>query len=191
MLEQFIERIQAIYPVSEALRERLLEDTELLEAPKGTVLLRDGQRSDYVYMVLKGLLRSYYIKDDEEICSRFMPEGYLVLSVHSFWSRQPGYEFIEAVEDSTLVRLHHDKLQRIYREFMEFNFIGRELTQFYFRLMEQRSFILRKMQAEERWRYFLENYPELVQRVPLKYIATFLGMNLETLSRMRRKLAGG
>jgi CRP/FNR family transcriptional regulator, anaerobic regulatory protein len=177
--------------MSEALRERLMNDLEIVEVPKRQVLLRDGQRADYLYVVLSGLMRSYYIKDDAEICSRFMKENHIVVSVNSFYSRQSGYEFIETMEDSVLARIHYDRLQQLYKDHDEFNHTARILTEHYFTLSEQRLYLLRKQKAEERWLFFTEHYADLINRVPLQYIATFLGMNLETLSRIRKKLAAG
>jgi CRP-like cAMP-binding protein len=189
MLDTFLRRLRSIHPVSQGL-ESVIQNLEIIEVPKGTVLLREGQRQDFVWIVIKGLLRSYYIKDGEEICSRFNAEDQIVLSVASFYNRIPGYEFVETLEDSVLARAHYNTLQQIYTDHPEFNFHARVLTEYYFTLGEQRLYLLRRQSAEERYRYFMEHYPEWLQRVPLKYVATFLGMNLETLSRIRKKISG-
>ena len=188
MLDAFIHRLRSFYPLSEGL-EATIQGLEIIEVPKHTLLLREGQRQDFAWVIIKGLIRSYYIKDTEEICSRFNAENQVVLSVASFYTRSPGYEFVETLEDSILARIHYDQLQEIYRLHPEFNYHARVLTEYYFTLSEQRLYLLRKQSAEERYRFFLEHYPEWLQRVPLKYIATFLGMNLETLSRIRKKVS--
>jgi CRP-like cAMP-binding protein len=190
-MEKLLNLLHAIKPLSAALKERLEEDMETITIPKKTCLLRDGQTAQYLYVVLEGLLRSYYIKDDTEICSRFMKENHIVISVNSFYIQKPGYEFIETMEDSRLVRLHYTRLQKIYSDFDEFNYTARILTEQYFTHSEQRLYLLRKQKAEDRYRYFVENHTDLMQRVPLQYIATYLGMNLETLSRIRKKLSLG
>src|ERR1043165_4536468 len=187
MLETFLQRLRSIHPVSEGL-ETTISNLEIIEVPKGTTLLREGQRQDFVWIVIKGLLRSYYIKDGEEVCSRFNAENQVCLSVASFYSRTPGYEFVETLEDSILARAHFNTLTRIYNDYPEFNFHARVLTEYYFTLSEQRLYLLRRQSAEERYRYFMDHYPEWLQRIPLKHIATFLGMNLETLSRIRKKI---
>jgi CRP-like cAMP-binding protein len=188
MLDTFLQRLRSIYPVSDGLAEAI-DKFEIVEVTKGTQLLREGQRQDFVWIVIKGLLRTYYIRDGEEICSRFNAEDQIVLSVSSFYDRSIGYEFVETLEDCVLARVHHDTLEGIYRDFPEFNYHARVLTEYYFTLSEQRLYLLRRQSAEERYRYFMEHYPEWLQRVPLKYIATFLGMNLETLSRIRKKIS--
>jgi CRP-like cAMP-binding protein len=189
MLDHFLDRCNTIYPISPALRNMLQAETEIITLPRKHMLLRGGQRSDHVCMVLEGLVRSYYLNDGEEITTRLMPEGYLIMSVSSFYTRKAGDEFIETLEPVTLARLHYDQLQRIYRGHMEFNFIARVLTEHYLHLSEQRMYILRHQTGEEKYRYFMDMYPELLQRVPLKYIATFLGIQQETLSRIRKKLS--
>lgn len=189
MWDPFLQRLRDIHPLSPGF-EAAIRGLEVTPVPRRTLLLRDGQRQDFVWIVLKGLVRSFYLRDGEEICSRFNSECQIVISVGSFYRRSAGYEFVETVEDSLLGRIHHERLQEFYRKFSEFNFIGRVLTEYYFTLSEQRLYLLRKHSAEERYRYFVEHYPEWLQRVPLKYVATFLGMNLETLSRIRRKISG-
>ncbi len=189
MLTPLLTYINDIHPISDEIRSDLEKYLEIIEVPKHHLLLKEGQRNDYVFVVLKGLLRMYYLKDGEEVCSRFTDENHISLSVNSFYSRIPGYEYIETLEPSVIARIHHDNLQRLYNDYIEYNYIGRIITQEYFIKSEERLYLLRKQSAEERYLFFLEHYPGLLQRVPLKHIATFLGITLETLSRIRNKLS--
>lgn len=191
MAIDFIKGVNNIYPLSDELKAALLKYYEVIEVPKKTELLRAGQTCDYVYFVIEGLVRSYYLKEGEEICSRFMDEQHIVISINSFYTRKPGYEFIETVEPCTLARIHHDSLQRIYKEHIEFNYIARVWTEHYCSMSEERLYLLRRQNAKERYLFFMENYPQLIQRLPLKYIASYLGMNLETLSRIRKQVSTG
>lgn len=189
MTDQLFNYMNTIRPLGDELKEVLADALEIIEVPKKQLLLKEGQTSDYIYVVMKGLLRMYYIKDGEEICSRFMDEQHMAMSVNSFYSRTPGYEYIETLEPCILARIHHDRLQKIYNTYDEFNYIARVITEQYFIRSEDRLYQIRKQSAEERYVYFTEHYPELMQRVPLMYIATYLGMSLETLSRIRKKLS--
>ena len=191
MLSNLFTFMNSIRPLSEELKQVLSENLEIIEVPKRHMLLKDGQTCNYIHVVVNGLLRMYYIKDGEEICSRFMDKTQMAISVKSFYSRTPGYEYIETLEPCTLARIHYDSLQKIYRNNDDFNFIARVITEQYFIRSEERLFLIRKHSAEERYLYFTQHYPEFVQRIPLMYIASYLGVTLETLSRIRKKLSVG
>lgn len=175
--------------MSEALEAAVRERLEVVEVPRKEIFLREGQRSDYIQVVVSGIVRMYYIRDGEEISSRFVEELQIAASIISFYGRKPGYEFAEALEPVVLVRIHYDKLMELYATFPEFNFIGRMITEQYLVKSEERLYQLRKQSAEERYSFFVDNYPSLFQRVPLKYIASYLGLTLETISRIRKKLS--
>ncbi len=189
MLENLFKYINTIRPITDEIKEVLTRDFEIIEVPKKHMLLKDGQVCDYIFIVVSGLLRKYYIKDGEEVCSLFMDENRLTMCVNSFYNRIPGYEYIEAMEPSTIARIHYTKLQNIYKEHEYFNYIARVITEQYFIRSEERLYLLRKQSAEERYVYFVDHYPSIMQRVPLKYIATYLGLTLETISRIRKKLS--
>src|SRR4051812_8571136 len=138
MLDKVIEIVRSIHPVSNELQEAIEERLEIIEAPKKTILLKQGQRADYLYVVLQGVVRMYYMKDEEEVCCRFLEDLQISASIISFFGRIPGYEIMETIEDTTLARIHYDKLQELYTDFPEFNYIGRVLTETYFIRSEER-----------------------------------------------------
>jgi len=181
--------INSIYPVSGDCILSLQQELELVKLQRRHLVLREGERCDHAFFVIKGLLRSYYTKGDAEICCRFMHENHIGLSTNSFYMRRVGYENIETIEPTIIARIHYNKLQKLYTKFPEFNFVARVWTEHYSSMTDNWLYMMRKQSAEERYRFFVKKYPELIQRVPLKYIASFLGVNLETLSRIRSKLA--
>lgn len=153
--------------------------------PKKTFIQKAGQISDYIYFIEKGIARCFYRKEDREISNWFMSEGDVIISVKSFYHRTPTQEYIEAIEESTLHYLSYTDLQHIYYNFPEFNLIGRILTERYYVLSEERNYNLRFNSAQERFEILKKNYPEIIKRVPAKYIASYLGITEETLSRIR------
>lgn len=185
MLSTFLDRLSEIHPLSTALRAQLEEHTRIQKVKRGDVLLKEGQCSKHVTLVLEGMIRSYYLKDGEDISSRFTTEGEIVLSVNSFYSRRPGYEFLEMYEDGMIAQLSFEKQEELLKKHLEYNYIVRLFTQKYYAASEEHLFQLRKQSAENKWAYFLEQYPHLVQRVKIKDIASFLGVRQETLSRIR------
>lgn len=185
MIEKLVARLNGLYPMSEALTERIREIAKISKHPKKTILLKDGDINNDICMVISGLVRSYYINEGKDITSRFMDEGFIITSWISFYTRKPGNEFIETQEDTVLACVHYNEIQKLYDEFPEFNIIGRKQVEYSFYMSELRTRMLRKHTAEEKYKFFLDNHANLMQRVSLKHIATYLGMNEETLSRVR------
>jgi CRP-like cAMP-binding protein len=184
MYDTLMNAIKSIAPVSDLLESRLFEYLQVKEFKKKSHLLRDGQTANYIYFIEQGLVKSFYIKDGKEVNSWFMKENDFIVAVNSFFTRTASYEFIEAIEDTTVYLLSYNHLQSLYKEFIEFNKIGRIVTEKYYVLSEQRQFALRKQKAEERLAIFLETQPELAQRISRTDIASYLGISLETLSRI-------
>ncbi|MEK7226111.1 MAG: Crp/Fnr family transcriptional regulator [Bacteroidota bacterium] len=187
MEELLIKRLNSLYQMDEVMTERVRSLTKISEYKSGAFILKEGQVCNKACMVAEGLVRSYYMNDGRDITSRFMEEGSIITSWPSYYTQQPGNEFIEATEDTILLCLNYTDIQKLYSEMPEFNIVGRRQVEHAFYLAEQRTQMLRKHTAEEKYKFFLENHPTLLQRVPLKHIATYLGMNEETLSRIRSR----
>jgi len=184
-METLLAYLDSIYPMSEALKDRLATILRLKELPKKELLLRAGHICQHIYFIQKGLLRCYYYKNDVEICSWFMKEGDVVVSVESFFKQMTSYESIQALENTELYYISYKDLQQIYRNYPEFNFIARVLTEKYYCLSEQKLYSVRMMRAAERYEYLMEHQPELILRVPAKYLASYLGITGEMLSKIK------
>jgi len=174
-----------VTPLTNGLETHLKSVLQLKELSKKSVLLSRGHVCEYIYFVAKGMLRCYYEKYDSQITSWFMKEGDIIISVKSFYTQKPSEESIVALEDTTLLGIHFNDLQDIYARFSEFNIVGRLLTTKYYIQSEERLYSLRKERAKDRYISLLETQPEILNRVPLKHVASYLGISLETLSRIR------
>ena len=184
-MNEFLQNLNLIYPMSPALQEYLYQKMKLVVVPKKAFLLKEGKVCKHLYFINKGLTRCFYNKEDKEVSSWFMKEGDLIISVESFFKQQPSYENIQAIEDCELFSISSDELQLIYKKFPEFNFIARVLTEKYYTMSEQRLFSLRMQRASERYALLMGQFPEIIQRVPSTFIASYLGITLETLSRIK------
>ena len=187
-MERLIYYLQSIYPLSDGLKKYLLDHLKIKQLSKKQYLLRAGHVSRYIYFIDTGLLKCFYISNNTEVCSWFMKEGDVIISVESFFTQKPSYEAIQAIEDCELYFIEYDELQFIYRHFPEFNFIGRVLTEKYYTLSEQRLYSMRMQRASERYQYLLDHFPELVKRVASKYLASYLGVTEVTLSKIKGKV---
>ena len=187
MLSPVIDYFNSITPLPPELVDDIIKYAVIKEYKKNEFILKAGKVSNYTSWIIKGLTRSYYIKEIEDITTKFLWDGAPITSVYSYYSRKPGNENIVALEDTTLASLHYDHMQYLYKTYPAFNVIGRVITEQYLYMLEIEVYNLRKQKAEDRYQFIVKHFPHLLQRVPLKYLATYLGINLETLSRIRGK----
>jgi signal-transduction protein with cAMP-binding, CBS, and nucleotidyltransferase domain len=187
MLTPVIDYFNSIIPLSQELVNDIMKLAVIKEYKKDEFVLTAGKVSNYTSWILKGLVRTYYQKETEDVTTKFLWEGAAITSIYSYYNRKPGNENIVALEDTTLASMHYDDMQYLYKMYPDFNVIGRVVTEQYLYMLEIEVYNFRKQKAEERYKFIVKHFPHLLQRVPLKYLATYLGMNLETLSRIRGK----
>ncbi|MCE3283568.1 MAG: cyclic nucleotide binding regulatory protein [Chitinophagaceae bacterium] len=158
---------------------------------KKEYFLRQGQVCRQLGLIVKGYVRLFYQVDGEEITKDFNFENWICGSYASFSLQQPSRFNIVAMEDTELYLLGRDELYRLFDSYPNIQKLGRLQIEKMFIRKEQReaSFLLDT--AEQRYRNLLEQEPQMVRRVPLKYLASYLGMTAETLSRVRRQASLG
>ena len=185
-LDHLLNQLHAIYPLSNALKEDLIQLTTIKVVNKKEILIREGQTIRHLYFVLDGLLRVYYIQDGQEVNARFSQEGDVIFSIAAFYNQQPENTTIESLEPTTLAFIAFDELKKLYTKHLELNYIARVISDKYLLQNEQQLYALRRLTTKERWLNFNQHHHDLVQRISLQHIASYLGMNLETLSRVRK-----
>lgn len=162
-----------------------VQASEVHHYKKGKVLVRQGHVCDMFYFVLKGAARTYHRKGDKEHTQWFEFDRFVAISLSSFIAQQPSRESIELIEDSSLIAISRDNLHRLYKTYPRTNVIGRLQVEEVFVELEKRTQSLQQLSAKERYEELIAKSPMLLQRVPLKYIASYLGITQETLSRIR------
>lgn len=176
-----------IYTLKDEIRKSIIASSEVINVGKKVKLLSFGERSDTIYFINKGAARVYYLdRDGKETNTWFLFENELLISVYSFYTGKPSFEYLETLEDCNLIAVKREKLEEIYLKYMEFNFSGRKLTEFYHMRNEIQANELRMLNAKERYQKLMERNPQLFQRVSLGHIASYLGISQETLSRIRK-----
>lgn len=186
-MEKLLQIIAQIIPLSDGLKAFLAEHIKPITYPKKHILLEAGLVSNRMYFVEIGLLRGYYLKDGNEVTTWLMPENEFVISILSFYTQQPSYEYIEVLEDSQLWYLSYQKVTQAYQLFPEFNVVGRVFTERYYVMSELRAYYLRMHTAEEQLQLLLRDFPTILARVKHRHVASLIGITPETLSRILAK----
>lgn len=189
LLASLLQSLNSIQSIGKELELVLLESFKVEEVKKGKILLHEKDICKNLWFLCHGLLRSYHNIGDKEVTSRIMYTGHIVISPGSFFTQTPATESIETLADCVLAKLSFNDLQDIYRKFPEFNYHTRLITEQYFYKQEQRLYMLRKHDAAAKYKFFLENYADYLKEIPQKFIASFLNIAPETLSRTRSKLS--
>lgn len=188
-MQALLSVFNSIYPLSDDLKNAIVKESEIIQVKKKTRLLNAGEKSNTIYFINSGAARVFYLdQEGTEITSWFLFENELLISVYSFFTGLPGFEYLETLEDCTLVTLKREKLNKLYEQYLEFNFIGRKLTEYYYIRNEKQANDLRMLTAKQRYEQLITNNPKLLNRVSLGHIASYLGISQETLSRIRKQI---
>ena len=179
--------MRTFFPLGDEPLKYLAEHSFKKTVGRGKFLLKPGECCEHYYFIYKGLLRAFIKEENREITTWLNPENEITTSIRSMVRRQPSLEYIQALEDRELYALHFNHLEEMYGLFPEMNILARKLLVEYYADSEERAYISRIPSAKKRYRHFISSRPELVNRIPLKYVASYLGITLETLSRLRGK----
>lgn len=180
--------LQSVYPLPQAAAETLAAACSPVEKPKGTLLFRAGRLESEIYFIEKGIVRAFCDQADHEVTFWFGQEGAVVLSYNSYIHNKPGYEFVELLENASLFRLSCDALQHLFLRDIHIANWGRKMAEKELVRTEERLISRQFRTAAERYAELLQQTPELLQRVQLGHIASYLGINQVTLSRIRAQV---
>lgn len=187
-MKSLLEHIQQYCPLSHNTLNALNSALERVELVKGSTLTSEGKVCSHVFFLEQGAVRGYYNLDGKEITYWFGFENSFVTSFYSFITRKPGIEIIQALEDCILWSVSYDRLQQLYHRYPEMERLGRIMQERYYVMLEERFLTNHFREARDRYESLLGNSPHIIQRVPLGYVASYLGITQETLSRIRGKV---
>ena len=181
--------LEYFHPLSAGIKDYFKKHSFTCFFRKGKLLLKTGQVCEEIYFIKKGAVRGFIKEGTKDITTWISVEGEVVSSISSLDKKEPAMENMQAIENCELLALTMEDFEDLYIKHPEFNIVARKLLQKYYQDAEGRAFIARITNAENKYRLFLTSYGHLANRIPLKYIASFLGITLETLSRVRKKLS--
>ncbi|MCZ8198250.1 MAG: Crp/Fnr family transcriptional regulator [Flavobacterium sp.] len=154
-----------------------------------TILLSSGEIADCTYFVNSGILRSFNINDNIiEHVLHFACEGWWIGDMYSYISGKPGNLFIEVLEDAELVIISKENHQELYKEIPKLERFFRILAENSLVSHQERLMDNLSLSAEERFEKFCSKYPTLIQKIPQKQIASYIGVTPEFFSKMKARL---
>ncbi|MFC4233243.1 Crp/Fnr family transcriptional regulator [Parasediminibacterium paludis] len=183
----FLEAFKFFYQINDASANFFMRNTYPISIKKGTMLHKAGDICNHIYFITKGAVRGYVNDNGKEKITWISVENEMVTSIYSYYMQQPSLENMDAIEDCEILSMSHEKLNELYNLEPSVNILVRRILEKYYADAEVRALTSRFSDADTKYEFFLNTYSHLANRIPLTYIASFLGINLETLSRVRAK----
>jgi CRP-like cAMP-binding protein len=185
-IKSFLNYLRKFTDVTEdEFNQFLLPVTKVRRFGKKQIVTKAGEVENYFNFIVKGLARKFYKKGNQEINTQISMEQHLITSQESFHSRTPSEYVIETIEPCTFVSITHDDLEDVYRQSHKMEHVGRLVITYAMIIKDRWQMQMVKMTPRERFLNFVTRNPELMQRVPQKYLASFLNIKPETFSRFK------
>lgn len=169
----------------EEFNKHLLPVCKVRRFAKKEVITRAGEMENHFNFIVKGMARKFYKKGHQGINVQISMEGHMMLCQESFHSRQPSEYTIEAIEPTTLVSISYEDAETMFASSQRMEHLGRVIVTYSMVIKDKWQMQLIKMTPRERFVSFVTKNPELMQRVPQKYLASYLNIKPETFSRFK------
>jgi len=152
---------------------------------KGEKILDEGQVCRHIYWIVKGLVRQYYFKNKKELTEYMATENTICMSIESLFKETPSVQMIQALEPTIIFAIPMHELEMAAMKSVNIQMLYRKILEESLIISQQHADMLRFESAQDRYQKLVKTAPQLVLRAPLVYIASYLQMTPETLSRVR------
>ncbi|HEY0677684.1 MAG TPA: Crp/Fnr family transcriptional regulator [Chitinophagaceae bacterium] len=185
LLRQFLDKF-LILPDEEF--AMLSERAQIRHFPRRTRIVRIGDTEEYLNLVLKGIVRKFFYKGSHEVVTQLASEGAFISSSISFLSGEPSQYVVETLEPVTLLSISKESIDELYNTMPSMERLSRIITTELYLQKEEIEQDHICLDVKQRFMKFVQQYGELLQRVPQKYIASYLNIKPETFSRLKHHL---
>lgn len=188
-MKSFVDRFCKYYQLPEREARQLIDIMELKKCRKGEYIVKQGERNNSLYIVVEGIWRGWYLRDGADVSIWFAGRGEAIISTWGYVADKQSPINVEAVTDSTILCIAKSRLEELFFKSIELANFGRRLFERQF--LDVDSWLVKgsSMRAKERYLKLVEDRPELIRNVPLKYIASYLYITPQSLSRIRSLIA--
>ena len=186
-LERYRQKLASLSPLSEDNFMQLANVMHETHFSKGEVLLREGQVCREYFFIIKGCIRSFGLEDGKEVNVKFYFEDDTVCDYESFRWEKPSEFYFVAMEDTIALSATKADAVPVWASDSGLNMLLFRFFQDLFMKEEEHSNTFKLLSPEERYRFLLENRPQYLTRIPLVYLASYMGVSRETLTRIRQR----
>ena len=185
-IEEIINLISDHYsPLTENCKADFKNRAHVLSFDRPTMLVQEGQFADKIYFIVSGCARAFYLKNGKDITDWFAFENDFINSINSFYYNIPSPHYIEVMEQTTVLEFSRDSLNSMVDEHPDFDRLGRIVVTKIMLQLQQRIVSIQFETAQQKYENLLKIRPDITLKFPLSQIASYLGITLETLSRVR------
>lgn len=185
-LENIIENIGSKYSIlTNSCKLDFINSAKIITANKSTIIVNEGQNADKLYFVINGSFRVFYFKDGKDVTDWFAFENDFVCSINSFFLSIPSPHYVQTLSSTTYLEISREQTFKLMEKHHCFETLARKaITQIMLQL-QNRIVSLQFETAQQKYDSLVNIRPDITQRVPLIHIASYLGITIETLSRIR------
>ncbi len=184
-MQELLNHIKTIHPISAKAEKALLGISKEVQFHKGADIQAIGHTCKTIYFVKKGCVRVYYFKEDIDITESFEFENSFVARAESLFTGKPSLKAIQAIEDTTLIAIDSNKLFQLFDSHPDLERLFRKIIEMAYVNTVNRIESLQFHTADQRYFNLLKDHKDILKRIPLKYIASYLGITPVSLSRIR------
>ncbi|MCI5059070.1 MAG: Crp/Fnr family transcriptional regulator [Flavobacteriales bacterium] len=187
-MQQLIDNVSKYVDITPEAWRDIESQFTLKKIKRGDFFVREGMICKHLGFIKQGIVRSYYLHKGEEITRFMLWENMWMTALSSFVTQESTHENIQAVTDCELLLISKSSNESLYERYIEWQKLGRLINQEYHIKLEKRLISLLSLNAEERYINLINEQPEILQKVPLQYIASYIGVTPVSLSRIRSKV---
>jgi CRP-like cAMP-binding protein len=186
-MNKLIQNISRIVPIDSETELAILERFKVEKLHKGQILLKENSVCNKMWFIESGTIRQYMIIDEIDTTKWFYVDDQWVTSHYSYFEQIPAFDYLEVYEDSTVYSITREDEKELlnYPQYLKYQVV---LLRHYLASLNYFMRTYKQMTSDEKYRFFIDNHPQVIQRVKLKELASLIGISQETLSRIRARL---
>jgi len=185
--ENLFKVLNSLHLTTDEFKEVVTKEMTPVSYPKSYLLSEAPRVAEYAYFIQTGFAMSFFYIEGKKHVNNFWKQDQIMCLAQSFVDQVPSKEHIQLMEDSDLLCLSHSSLIKLFNNFSESHILYRIVINQYFQHSQERILDMQRLSASARFEKLLHIFPEIEQIIPQEYLASYLGITPQSLSRIKRK----